>query len=349
MQSNAREVTRTVLEHARQMAQECGARTIVLCADVFSSPTDLKADLAANPRTKTVIVTRDPSAFEDAASGLIQTIQVPGVDLTRTGQVKVAILLGISRGVLGPGDRLICLSGIPRSDDMDTILFTEVGEEFEMFAAADGEELGQYGNPEVFEKVLDIAVELGQEGREGKPVGAIFVIGDIEHVKQFSEPLMLNPFQGHPEAQRNVLAPSLRETIKELSALDGAFLVRNDGVVEAAGMFLRSVIPGSVLPHGLGARHRSAAGITAATKSTAITVSESTGTVTVFRDGKIIIEIEKPRPIGAMAPEPKDLVHKAAPEDTGGVRRRRRVSPKNNRRILRIEPKRIQHDEPSDT
>jgi diadenylate cyclase len=332
MQCDAREVTQAVLQHARQMAQECGARTMVLCADVFSSPADLKAHLATNPGIKTVIVTRDPSAFEDAPPDLVQTIQVPGVDLTRMGQVKMAILLGISRGVLDHGDRLICLSGIPRSDDMDTILFTEVGEEFEMFATTDSEQLRQHSNPEVFEKVLDVAVQLGQEGREGRPLGTIFVIGDTKKVNQFSEPLMLNPFQGHAEEQRNILDPSLRETIKELSSLDGAFLIRDDGVVEAAGMFLRSVIPGSVLPHGLGARHRSAAGITAATKATAITVSESTGTVTVFRDGKIIIEIEKPRPIGSMAPEPKDLVHKVASDDGAKVRSRRRMSPKSRKK-----------------
>jgi diadenylate cyclase len=160
---------------------------------------------------------------------------------------------------------------------------------------------------------------------------------------------MLNPFQGHAEEHRNILDPALRETIKELSSLDGAFLIRNDGVVEAAGIFLRSVIPGSVLPHGLGARHRSAAGITAATKATAITVSESTGTATVFRDGKIIIEIEKPRPIGSMAPEPKDLVHKAASDNTAEGRRRRRVGAKNTKKDISIEAKRTHNNAPSDT
>ncbi len=349
MQCDVREVTQTVLKHAWQMSEECGARTTIVCADVFSSPADLKSHLTTNPGVKTVIVTRDPGAFEDTASDWVRTITVPSVDLTRMGQVKMAILLGMSRGVLDQGDKLICLSGIPRSDDMDTILFTEVGEEFEMFSTSDGEELRQYGNPEVFEKVLDIAVELGQEGREGKPVGTIFVIGDIENVRQFSEPLMLNPFQGHPEEKRNILDPSLRETIKELSSLDGAFLIRNDGVVDAAGIFLRSVIPGSVLPHGLGARHRSAAGITAATKATAITVSESTGTATVFRDGKIIIEIEKPRRIGSMAPELRDFVHKATAEDVPAGRRKRRVTAKNTKKDTRIESKRTHNNAPSDT
>lgn len=331
-QCDRREVTQVVLEHARQMAQQCGARTLVVCADVFTSPQELKERLAGKEEGKTVIVTRDAAAFQDILTEQIRTIEVPAVDLTRMGQIKMAILLGTSHNVLGQGDRLVCLSGVPRSDDMDTVLFTEVSEEFEMFAARGGAEIRKHGNPEVFERVLDIAVELGQEGREGKPVGAIFVIGDIERVKEFSEPLMLNPLQGHSESHRNILSPGLRETVKELSALDGAFLIRDDGVVDAAGMFLRSVIPGSELPHGLGARHRSAAGITAATDATAITVSESTGTVTVFRGGRIIIEIEKPRPIGSLAPEPKELLYKSGSSEGKARRNWGRASQESRKR-----------------
>ena len=338
MECDSRRVTETVLQHTQEMAKECGARAMIVCADVFSSAEELKVYFSKQPGVRTVMVTRDPGPFEDILSDLVEILRVPDVDLTRMGQIKMAILLGLSRGLLNHGDRLVCLSGIPRSDDMDTILFTAVGEELEMFATVDGEQLRQHSNPEVFEQVLDMAVALAQEGREGKPVGAIFVIGDTEKVRQFSEPLMLNPFQGHDEAYRNILHPSLRETMKELSALDGAFLIRDDGVVEAAGVYLRSVIPGSVLPRGLGTRHRSAAAITAATQATAITVSESTGTVTVFRDGKIIIEIEKPRPIGSLAPEAKDLFHKGGGVETkeyiphkGRSKTSRKRSPERNR------------------
>jgi len=306
----AKKISQIVFQHARQMAQECGAQALIVCADVFSSPAEVEPHLASQAGLKTIVVTREPDLLSDSAANSFEILQVPDVNLTRMGQIKMAILLGLSRGSLQQGDRLVCLSGIPRTGNLDTVLFTRVGQEFEMFAITGGEELRQHSNPEVFEKVLDIAVDLGQQGREGKPVGTIFVIGDTERVKEFSEPLMLNPFQGHPEEQRNIHDPSLRDTIKELSALDGAFLVRDDGVVEAAGIFLRSVIPGSALPRGLGARHRSAAAITAATDATAITVSESTGNVTVFRQGKLITEIEKPRTPGSPAPQPRNLFHK---------------------------------------
>jgi DNA integrity scanning protein DisA with diadenylate cyclase activity len=47
------------------------------------------------------------------------------------------------------------------------------------------------------------------------------------------------------------------------------------------------------LPGGLGARHQAAAAITAETRSLAVTVSQSTGTVTLFEDGGIVLTLER--------------------------------------------------------
>ena len=177
-----------------------------------------------------------------------------------------------------------------------------MGAEFELFEADGVEEIPSHVRTEVFERVLDLAISLGVEGREGRPVGTIFVLGDTDEVLRHSEQLILNPFRGYPEDERNILAPQLTETVKEFSTLDGAFIIREDGVIEAAGRFLRSTIPGRPLPQGLGARHKSAAAVTAATSAVAIAISESTGNVTIFEKGKILFEIEKPRPVGHQPP-----------------------------------------------
>jgi DNA integrity scanning protein DisA with diadenylate cyclase activity len=47
------------------------------------------------------------------------------------------------------------------------------------------------------------------------------------------------------------------------------------------------------LPHGLGARHQTAAAISAHTLAMAITVSQSTGTVTLFRNGTAVFTLER--------------------------------------------------------
>jgi DNA integrity scanning protein DisA with diadenylate cyclase activity len=106
--------------------------------------------------------------------------------------------------------------------------------------------------------------------------------------------MILNPFKGYSEEKRNILNPELKDTIKEFAQLDGAFVIRGNGAVETAGAFLKADLVKESLPQGWGARHHSAAAITSITKAIAITVSQSTGDVRIFKDGYPVMEIEKP-------------------------------------------------------
>ena len=92
-----------------------------------------------------------------------------------------------------------------------------------------------------------------------------------------------------------MLDPALEETIKEFSALDGAFVVRGDGVVLTAGSHLMpSPAASARLASGLGTRHGAAAGITASTDAVAVCISQSTGTVSVYRSGRLVTDIQRP-------------------------------------------------------
>jgi DNA integrity scanning protein DisA with diadenylate cyclase activity len=84
----------------------------------------------------------------------------------------------------------------------------------------------------------------------------------------------------------------VRESIKELAQIDGAFVIASDGCVMAAGRFLDAPAAEITLSKGLGARHWAAAAITKATKAVAIAVSESNGTVRLFQDGVVVLRIE---------------------------------------------------------
>jgi DNA integrity scanning protein DisA with diadenylate cyclase activity len=137
--------------------------------------------------------------------------------------------------------------------------------------------------------MLQIASDLAREGREKSPVGALFIIGDTERVLKHSRQVVLNPFHGHPPQDRNILDPRTHETVKEFAQIDGAILVREDGIVEAAGRYIEVRDP-TDLPSGLGGRHLAAAAVTTETKAIAITCSE-TGVVRIFRDGKILLRI----------------------------------------------------------
>ena len=167
-----------------------------------------------------------------------------------------------------------------------------------MFAPAGEGEIRDSVNTEVFNEVLKLAVQLGNEGREGKPVGTVFVVGNPKEVMPYTRQMVLNPFRGYSTDERYIFDRDVQETIKEFSQIDGAFIVSNDGVIETAGAYLNPPTSAGDLPRGLGARHHAAASLTACTPCTAVTVSESTGSVTVFQNGRIFTEIEAPRRIG---------------------------------------------------
>jgi diadenylate cyclase len=140
---------------------------------------------------------------------------------------------------------------------------------------------------DVFEEVYSISIELSKEGREGKPIGTTFLVGDAREVLGKSTQLILNPFEGHPPAARNVTSPDVRETIKELSPIDGAFVISGDGVVEAAGRYITIDTSRAAVPKGLGTRHASVAGITQETSALGIVLSQSGGKISLFKDGRI--------------------------------------------------------------
>jgi len=120
-------------------------------------------------------------------------------------------------------------------------------------------------------------------------------VGDSEKVGGLSKPLVLNPFYGYKEEDRNILNPFMDETVKEFSSIDGAFVIRGDGVVESAGSLIQATDPGHDLPSGLGARHAAAAAVSVAANCIAIVVSSSTGQVTLFRRGVMLPLTEKRR------------------------------------------------------
>ncbi|HIH36468.1 MAG TPA: hypothetical protein HA232_00980 [Methanocellales archaeon] len=146
--------------------------------------------------------------------------------------------------------------------------------------------------PKVTQAILDVALELGYEGREGKSVGTAFTIGDTDEVLKRSHQLILNPYEGHSAEDRDVTNQDNWETIKDFAQLDGMFVVDENGKILAAGRYLDVNADGIKIQKGLGGRHIAAAAITRDTNAIAITVSQSGGTVRTYKDGLQIAEIE---------------------------------------------------------
>lgn len=145
---------------------------------------------------------------------------------------------------------------------------------------------------ELLRAVLKVAFDISDTGREGKQVGTAFIVGDVEEVMMRSHQMILNPYAGQREEDKDVLDRMNWESIKEFAQLDGVFVISEDGKVEAAGRYLDVDARDISVEKGLGGRHVSAAAITRDTVSIAITVSESGGVIHIYMDGEELLHIE---------------------------------------------------------
>jgi diadenylate cyclase len=278
-------VNRVMIESAVKMARDVKAGIVLLCADVKKEFAELPEDVKKSIHF--ILVTQENENLPEMLAKYVRKLDVPNVNLTRMGKIKIAIAKGIVSGLLKKNDKIICLYA-------DSIFFIDVGKEFEILTYDFISDIVEAVEPEVFNAVLNIACELAAQGRESRKVGTIFVLGDDEKVMQLSRQMIMNPFQGYPEDDRNILNPDLEETIKEYSSIDGAFVIRSNGVIITAGRHLSAALESKDFPSGLGSRHIAAAGITNLTKAVTIVVSQSTGDVTVFKNGRLFVTIEKP-------------------------------------------------------
>ncbi len=280
-----------VLNAAVDLAKDIKATAFMVFADTVRDNDFLDA---FKNRGKVIVVTSNKSRFDPDDKRMAATIQAPSFPASRTGQVKIGVLLALSRNLIDNSDKVVCISGNSKLGVFDTIVAIDVSNEYEFFFTNSPALLPPDIMPEVLERVLGLAGEIAVEGREGKPLGTIFVLGDTNTVNKYVTQLIINPFRGYSEAERNIIDPALAETVKEFASIDGAFVITGDGIVLSAGSYLRPQAEVELLPSGFGSRHAAAAGITACTKALSITVSESTGMVTLFKNGAVMLTISKP-------------------------------------------------------
>lgn len=239
-------------------------------------------------------VTSEPLARQLKAKKY-NAVVIPPYEYTRIEKIKVAIVAAQSAGLVRDGHTILAIAGPGQDRLVDTVIKIDIGsnDDPEDKIRVDALGLPAEFSTQVIESLIHTAMEIGAEGYEGHAVGTIIVVGDATAVMEKSRQLILNPFQGISEAERNALDPPIRDAIKTFAALDGAFVIREDGVVLAAGRYLLTMSRDVKLPMGLGARHSAAASITSESRAIAVTVSQTTGTVRVFRAGDIVLELRQ--------------------------------------------------------
>ena len=278
-------------------------RLLIVSDTQIMSPEALRA---CGPRKKLIFATSSDNLMAALRMQQMPVVKLPSFNYDRVEKVKVALVAAASENMIQEGDLVLCLTGTGEARSLDTFFKVCFGKQAGGAALSlDAMNLGAEFKSQVVEALIQTALTIGEQGYEGHSVGTLITVGDSRSVMEKSRQLILNPFQGMSEAERNVLDPSIRDAIKTFAILDGAFVVREDGVVLAAGRYLQAsgvrqsdgeAPQGKVaasLPMGLGARHAAASAITIDTKAISIAVSQTSGTVRVFRDGEIILELSQ--------------------------------------------------------
>jgi diadenylate cyclase len=289
MSDAAAKFDREFLKAALALANRPEVDHLLYIGDVPIEPADLRGRKC---RKKLMYAVTSDAIAEEFHNRKDKALVIPAYDYSRTERVKVAMVSALQQGAFKEGDLIICLTGrIGRQPD--TMMQMRIGASLDDRVAIEGVKLGDNLDSQVVDALIQLALQIGQEGFEGHAIGTILCIGDHNNVLEKSRQLTINPFQGLSEAERNVLDPKIREAIKNFSVLDGAFIIREDGVVLAAGRYLSASDDTVKIPLGLGARHAAAASITATTTSIALVVSQTSGAVRLFKEGNIVLELHQ--------------------------------------------------------
>lgn len=223
------------------------------------------------------------------------SIALPPTALGRLDQVRLGLTLAVLQHHVAVDASVVCLTGVAGSKRLDMLAIINPSRDYPWFRDRKIGKLDVKLLSRELVRLLEIAIRLATEGREGKSIGTTFVLGNTEAIEPLTRPLIFNPCKGHPRSVRNIHNPEFFETLRELAALDGAFIVDQRGVVAGAGIYLDAPASKKVrVRRGLGSRHVAAATMTAGTDALALVISESSGSITIFAGGAALLELEKP-------------------------------------------------------
>ena len=249
---------------------------------------------------------------ESARLAGLHVIELEPLENSIADRISLSLIEAVSVELVRSADRVVVIYSGFEAGALDSISVVRLGEHLEKLKPSDLRDLVTSVPFETLKCVVDVATEIGREGREGKAVGTLIVVGDHRNVLERTRALGFDPFKGYPRRDRNIRDGKVREAIKEIAQLDGAIIVSRDGTVEAGCRLVDAPVAGLTLPKGLGTRHWAAAAITSVTKAVAIVVSQSTGMVRIFRDGEVLLRVSPMRRARAMKWTDQELEPPAA-------------------------------------
>jgi DNA integrity scanning protein DisA with diadenylate cyclase activity len=259
---------------------------------MLEGPTDWERLKATSGQEHILVAADSADQLQGASEAGLHTVVLDMQDSPVLERITQALLEAVADDLLAPGAKVVAVYSGFEAGTIDSASLIRMDEHLVRLSARDLRQLETSVPLDTLKTVVDLAVDIGREGREGKPVGAMFVVGDTRKVLQHCHPAGFDPVKGYSRQERHLGDAKVRESMKEIAQLDGAFIVAPDGVVEKSCQIVDATHANLTLSKGLGSRHWAAAAISKCTNAIAIVVSESTGTVRLFQKGEVILRIE---------------------------------------------------------
>jgi DNA integrity scanning protein DisA with diadenylate cyclase activity len=278
-----------LLEMAVRLYEATAAEAVMVLVEERLDWAHLRGLTGAVPL---LVAADDEAHLAGAAEQGLRLISLDVAGLPVHERLAQALLEAVAGELVAPEAQVVALYSGFEADTIDSVSLVRLAEHLGQLTVRDLRNLETKVPLETLKLVVDLALEIGREGREGKPVGTLFVVGDHRKVIQASHSAGFDPVRGYSRSERRLTDPRVREGIKEIAQLDGAFVIGADGTVEAAARYIDASAENVSVAKGLGARHWAAAAVTRRTKSVAVAVSETSGTVRIFHDGEVVLRIE---------------------------------------------------------
>ncbi len=275
----------------------------IICVTQSGALAQYLAGITLQPRL--VAATVNEETYDALTEAGLDVIHLPLYAADKFSQVRHVLSVATRSGKIAVGECIICAIGSHvYPEEGDLIVLTDVDPGVERIVITDLLKLTDGIRPNVLEATLVIACRIGRVVRRGgERIGAIFILGDSLNVLKESRQLVPNPFHGHEDRLRQITNPDVHDALVEFSKLDGAFVVRGDGFIQSAGVFLVATDVEMQFPVGLGTRHMAAAAVTAYTAATAVVVSATDGNVRAFSGGRMVLQMDPDVPYGPAMPD----------------------------------------------
>lgn len=280
---------KTVYDLAVRLALTAEADALLL---LMEGPSDWERIKKLGGREKIIVAADLPEQLEGSEDFELETVVINMAGSQVRERLTQALLECVAREILESGARVVAVYSGFEAGIMDSISVIQLSEHLKRLTTRDLRKLETLVPLDTLKTVVDLAVEIGRVGREGKRVGTLLVVGDTKKVLACSYPTGFDPVKGYSRKERNLKDRRVREAMKEIAQMDGAFVISSQGIVEASARYIDASAEDVSLPKGLGTRHWAAAAISNVTNAVAVAVSESNGTVRIFQNGEVMLRIE---------------------------------------------------------